>query len=226
MLNPEIDAIIAASRSAGWVLEPEAKRLLALAGIAVPRSCWARSSEEAAGFAAGIGYPVVAKIVSPRIVHKSDAGGVVTGICNAENLAETFSRFSRVNGFEGMLVEETLSGVELIVGARVDYQFGPVILLGMGGTRAEIYRDVSLRMAPLSPGDAERMVHGLKARRLMEGFRGASPVDREALDRLLMNFSRLVMELGESFESIDLNPVMCSPAGCIVADARIMLPGR
>jgi acetate---CoA ligase (ADP-forming) subunit beta len=224
MLNREISDIVSASRGEGWVLEPEAKRLLSLAGIPVPRFRWAKSFEDAAQFAGKIGYPVVAKVVSPRLVHKSDAGGVVTGICDGEKLAATFSRFSRLAGFDGMLVEETLSGTELIVGARVDYQFGPVILVGMGGTRAEIYRDVSLRMAPLNPGDAERMVRGLRARRIFEGFRGSAPVSMEGLEGLVMNLSRLVMELGESFESMDLNPVMCSAAGCVVADARIMLP--
>jgi acyl-CoA synthetase (NDP forming) len=123
-----------------------------------------------------------------------------------------------------VLIEETLAGLELIIGARVDYQFGPIIILGMGGTRAEIYRDVALRMAPLAAGDAELMTRGLKAGRLLEGFRGSAPVDMNGLDGLLIRFSGLVMELGESFASIDLNPVMCSASACVVADARIMLP--
>jgi acyl-CoA synthetase (NDP forming) len=224
MLNPEITAIIAAARTAGWVLEPEAKRLLALAGLPVPRFRWARSSAEAVPFADEIGYPVVAKVVSPRIVHKSDAGGVVAGIANGEQMARVFGRLSGLPGFAGLVIEETLTGLELIIGARVDHQFGPVILLGIGGTRAEIYRDVALRMAPLNTGDAQLMVQGLRARGLLEGFRGAAPVDMNSLNNLLMHFSGLVMDLGESFASIDLNPVMCSARACVVADARIMLP--
>jgi succinyl-CoA synthetase beta subunit len=226
MLNREIAAIIEAARETGWVLEPEAKRLLSLAGIPVPRFRWARSSAEAVPFAAEIGYPVVAKVVSPRIVHKSDAGGVVTGIEGAETMAQVFGRLSGLPGFAGVLIEEMLTGTELIIGARVDYQFGPVILVGMGGTWAELYRDVSLRMAPLNIGDAKLMVQGLKAGRLLEGFRGSAPVDMKGLDGLLMHFSSLVLELGESFTSIDLNPVMCSANACVVADARIMLPSH
>jgi len=116
-----------------------------------------------------------------------------------------------------------VSGTELIVGAKIDYQFGPVILLGMGGTGVEIYRDVTLRMAPLSPKDAESMIRCLKAHQLLEGYRGAKPVDLKGLERLLLVFSGLVMDLEEFIESIDLNPVMCSPAKCVIADARIML---
>jgi hypothetical protein len=122
-----------------------------------------------------------------------------------------------------MLVEEMVSGVELIVGAKVDDQFGPVVLLGMGGTGVEIYKDVTLRMAPLALKDIESMIRCLKAHSLLEGYRGSKPVNLEALNRLLKTFSDFVMDLENSIESIDLNPVICSPTRCVVADARIML---
>jgi hypothetical protein len=122
-----------------------------------------------------------------------------------------------------MLVEEMVSGIELIAGAKVDYQFGPVILLGMGGTAVEIYKDTALRMAPLKEVDVESMLKGLKAHELLNGYRGAQPVNLKELVRTLMAFSRLVMDLEGYFESIDLNPVMCSSTSCVVADARIML---
>jgi len=111
----------------------------------------------------------------------------------------------------------------LIVGSKIDYQFGPVILMGIGGTGVEIYRDVVLRMAPLVDKDVGCMITGLRAHELLEGYRGSDPVDMGKLGRLLMDFSGLVMDLEEMVESIDLNPVMCSSTACVVADARILL---
>lgn len=222
-LRSEMHRIIEAARTDGWVLEPDAKRLFALAGFEVPRFTFARTAEEAIHFAEEIGYPVVGKVVSPRIIHKSDVGGVAVGIADAEGLAETFGRFQRLDGFLGMIVEETVSGIELILGAKIDFQFGPMILLGIGGTGVEIYKDVSLRMAPLTDKDASAMIGGLKAHRLLTGFRGGGSVDLKRLAETLMAFSSLVMELEEGIESIDINPLLCSSQRCVVADARIML---
>jgi succinyl-CoA synthetase beta subunit len=223
MLKKESKAIIMASKKYGWVLEPEAKHLLSISGIDVPKFLWAKNSEEARQFAGEIGYPVVVKLISPQALHKSDVKGVVVGIKTGEELGEAFGRFSSFEGFAGMLVEEMVPGVELIVGAKVDYQFGPVILLGMGGTAAEIYKDTTLRMAPLKEVDVESMLKGLKAHELLKGYRGSHPVNLEELTRTLMAFSSLIMDLEGYFESIDLNPVMCSSERCIVADARIIL---
>jgi succinyl-CoA synthetase beta subunit len=215
--------ILTASKKRGWVMEPQAKRLFSLAGVDVPRFTWARSEDEAVRFAQEIGYPVVCKVVSPEVLHKSDRDGVVVGIDDNKRLTETFARLSQIEGFDGVVVEEMVAGVELIVGAKVDYQFGPVILLGMGGTGVEIYRDVSLRMAPLTQKDIASMMSGLKAHRILEGYRGAEPVDLRALARLLEVFSDLIMDLHEMIDSVDLNPVICSPSRCTVADARIIL---
>jgi acyl-CoA synthetase (NDP forming) len=109
------------------------------------------------------------------------------------------------------------------VGAKVDYQFGPVILLGIGGTGVEIYKDSALRMAPLQERDVRSMVGNLKAHALLEGYRGAEPINLEDLTHLMLTFSQLVMDLQEHVESVDLNPVKCSPRKCIIADARVML---
>ena len=223
MLKKELKAIVKASKRWGWVLEPEAKRLLSISGIDVPKFLWAESSDEAVQFAEKIGYPVVGKLVSPKALHKSEVGGVVVGIDSVKNLEETFHRFSSFEDFAGMLIEEMVSGTELIAGAKVDYQFGPVILLGMGGTAVEIYKDTTLRMAPLKEVDVESMLKGLQAHELLKGYRGSQPVNLKELVRTLMAFSSLVMDLEGYFESIDLNPVMCSSKRCVVADARIML---
>lgn len=223
MLTDEMRSILSDAQDAGWLMEPQAKRLLSLAGVDVTRFIWARDAGEAVKFAHSIGYPVVAKIVSPRVVHKSDIGGVVVGIGDDEGLAAAFERFRKIDGFTGMLVEEPLKGMEIIVGAKVDHQFGPVLLLGAGGTAVEIYKDVALRMIPVREEDIRSMVSGLKAHRLLEGYRGADPVDMEKLSRLLLSFSDLVMDLGARVQSIDLNPVMCSSSRCVVADGRFML---
>ncbi len=223
MLTEEMKNIFFSSKEAGWILEPEAKRLLSSAGIDVPRFRWATEIEEAIRSAEEIGYPVVGKVVSPKVIHKSEKNGVEVGIGNETKLKETFRRFSGIDGFTGMLVEEMFSGLELIIGAKVDFQFGPVILLGMGGIWAEIYRDVALRMAPIDEEDIESMIGCLKAHSLLEGYRGSDPVNVKELKRLLLTFSDLVMDLERLIESIDLNPIICSPARCVAADARIIL---
>jgi succinyl-CoA synthetase beta subunit len=219
----DINRIVEAARADGWVLEPDAKRMFALAGFDIPRFTVSRTVEEAIRFAGEIGYPVVAKVVSTRILHKSDVGGVAVGIVDAGRLAEAFRRFQGLDGFLGMIVEETMSGVELILGAKTDFQFGPMILLGMGGTGVEIYKDVVLRMAPLSEKDALAMIGGLRAHRRLTGYRGAEKVDLKLLSETILSFSSLVMELGRGIESIDINPLLCSARRCVVADARIIL---
>lgn len=223
MLNDTIRQILSSSRQWGWIQEPEAKRLFSLAGMDVPRFAFASRLEEGLDFAETNGFPVVCKVVSPRVLHKSDVGGVVVGVENPQRLKEAFDRFSRMEGFRGMLVEEMVPGIELIIGAKVDYQFGPVILLGMGGTGVEIYQDITLRMAPLEEGDVLSMVRCLKGYKLLHGYRGSHPVDLNALRNLLLAFSTLVMELEGEIESIDLNPVLCSSTRCVIADARIIL---
>ncbi len=223
MLKKEIATLLEASRTNGWILEPDAKSILRSYGIAVPRFALAVNPEEALQFVRQHGFPVVAKVVSPKVLHKSDVGGVVTGIDNDEWLHDAFQAFSQMEEFAGMLVEEMVPGIELMVGAKVDEQFGPIILFGMGGTEVEIYKDTVLRMAPLKEPDVPSMIKNLKAHRLLEGYRGAEPVNREALTKVLLAFSDLVMDIHESIESIDLNPVLCSTEQCVVADARIML---
>ena len=223
MLTGEMKRILQASRGIGWVMEPEAKQIFSLAGLDVPRFRWAKDKGEVTQFAEEIGYPLVAKVVSPKVIHKSDIKGVVVGIETQQELIEVYQRFGQVESFAGMLIEERVPGIEVIVGAKMDYQFGPIILLGMGGTSAEIYRDVSLRMAPLSPIDIASMVKCLKAHELLEGYRGSDAIHLGELVKTIQVFSALVMDLQGEIESIDLNPVMCSSTRCVVADARIML---
>lgn len=223
MLTDVMTTILSAAEKDGWVLEPEAKRLLDLAGIPVPRFHLATTSADAVQAAGKIGYPVVAKAVSPAVIHKTEVDGVAVGLKTDAEIEAAFNRFQRFDQFKGMLVEEMVTGVELIVGANIDYQFGPVALLGIGGTGVELYRDTAVRMAPVNEADVGSMVQQLKGRRALEGFRGSEPVDMKSLGNLVVCFSELIMDLERRITSIDLNPVMCSPGGCVVADARIML---
>ncbi len=220
---PEMRAIIESAREDGWILEPDAKRLFSLAGLTVPRFALVQTPQEALCFAQEIGYPLVAKIVSPRVIHKADVGGVVVGIASEARLVDVCRRFQSFEGFRGILVEEMVGGVELILGAKTDLQFGPIILLGIGGTGVEIYRDVVMLMAPLSEKDASLMYKGLTGHQFLEGYRGAKPVALEKLTQTLLTFSHIVMELEGLFDSIDINPLLCSSRDCIVADARVIL---
>jgi hypothetical protein len=213
-------------RQAGWIPEPDAMDILRAEGLEVVPHRTAGSVEEAVRFAGEIGFPVVAKVVSPEIMHKSDVAGVATGITTGEELAGHFERFRRMEGFTGMLVAAMLSGVELILGARIDSQFGPAILLGIGGTGVEIYGDVAVRLAPLSARDAAAMAAGLRGRPLLEGFRRQPGVNMENLTATMLRFSDLVMKYRDRIESVDINPLICSVEKCTVADARIVLPGR
>jgi succinyl-CoA synthetase beta subunit len=212
-----------ASRERGWVSEADAKSLLAEVGLTVPRFTTVTETVQIQSASADIGFPLAAKVVSTRILHKSDLGGVKTNITGPEELAAVFETFRRLDGFEAMLIEEMVSGLELIIGAKIDDQFGPVVMLGMGGTGVEIYQDISLRMAPVGSEDVTSMIKCLKGGRLLSGYRGGVVVNRDELIRTIICFSEFVMAAAEMIESIDLNPVMCSAERCVVADARIML---
>ena len=223
MLTDAMTTILAAAGETGWVLEPDAKRILGLAGIPIPNFILATTVDDALRAAGKIGYPVATKVVSPAILHKTEFDGVALGLETDEALQAVFDRFKRFDQFKGVLVEEMVAGVELIVGAKIDYQFGPVVLLGIGGVGVELYGDTAVRMAPVDAQDVRSMVHQLKGRRLLEGFRGSDPVDMKSLSDLVVRFSELIMDLESRITSIDLNPVMCTSEGCVVADARIIL---
>ena len=223
MLREEIRILLDESKERGWVMEPQAKEILRLSGVEVTRFMWCRDPGEAVACVRTIGYPVVVKVVSPEVVHKSDVGGVATGISDDSGLVAAFNKMSGIKGFSGVIVEETLKGLELIVGMNRDRQFGPVILLGMGGTAVEIYKDVAIRMAPLREQDVRSMLNSIKAHPLLEGYRGAPPISIDALEKMLLAFSGLAMEFDGAVDSIDLNPVICGPERCVAADARIML---
>ncbi len=218
-----VKEVLERSRAYGWVLEPDAKEILREYGIPVTRYAWVRSKAEALREAETIGYPLVAKVVSPDVLHKSDTGGVVVGVKNGDSLEEIYRRFEGMKGFRGMLLDEMAVGVEFIIGSKDDPQFGPVVLAGLGGTSVEVYRDVAVRMAPITAAVAMKALESLKGIALLKGYRGGLKASIDSLADLMVRFSETAFDLNEMVESIDCNPVMCSAAGSVVADARIIL---
>jgi len=219
----EVDRILKARETAGWVPEPEAKTIFRTANIPVANFAYATNRMEALEKANIIGYPVAAKVVSVKIIHKSDHGGVRVNIGNPDELAAVWDSFEKLDAFEGMVIDEMVQGTELFLGARDDEQFGPVVLLGIGGTGVEIYKDVAIRMAPLSEADVNSMIDELKGKAFILGHRGRPPVNIKILINAVIRFSELAMILENRFTSMDVNPFMCGPNRCVAVDGRIML---
>jgi len=222
MIDVKVKEIINSSKNYGWILEQDAKFILKTYGIKVPDYKFSKTFKDALEFSQN-NYPVVCKVVSPDIVHKSDVGGVIVGIKNDNELKDAFEKLSELKGFKGCLIEKMVQGMELIIGAKNDAQFGPVVLVGMGGVSVEIYKDSAIRMAPLTENDIEKMLESLKCYPLLKGYRGNKGINIEKLKEILLKFSKILIDLQPYFESIDLNPVICSENECFVADARIIL---
>jgi acetyl-CoA synthetase (ADP-forming) len=214
------------------LLEHEALKLCELYGLPVPGYGLARSEEEAVELAERVGYPAVLKVVSPDISHKSDVGGVILGVRSAEEVRSSYRRIlenvkagapgSRVHG---VLVQRMAKpDLEIIVGGIRDPVFGPVVMFGLGGVFVEVLKDVSFRIAPLSDADVDDMVREVKGYRILEGFRGSPPRDLDALKRVILGVSRMMVEVGEIAE-LDLNPVILYPRGegALIVDARVIL---
>ena len=212
------------------LLENEAKTICKEYGISVTNFALAANPEQAVSEAEKIGYPVVLKIVSPDIIHKSDAGGVIINLKNATEVTAAYTKildntkkYKPEAKIVGVLVQEMApQSTEVIVGAIKDPQFGQTLMFGLGGIFVEILKDVNFRVAPLTEQDAKEMITQLKAYPLLKGYRNTPPADQDALVKILLNTSRLVMEHPEIRE-LDLNPVMAYQSGAKTVDARIIL---
>ncbi len=223
-----IDRAKAEGRTA--LAAPEAKRVADAYHIPVPKEGLATSADAAATLAAQIGFPVVLKIVSPQILHKTDAGGVVTGVASAdaaraayEKIVAAAKTYDPKATIEGVQVQQQVTTAqEVIVGAVTDPSFGKLIAFGLGGVLVEIMKDVTFRLAPATHDDALSMLDSIKAAELLKGVRGGEPADREALAALLVAVSRLVTDFPEISE-VDLNPVLARPDGLTAVDVRIVL---
>ena len=212
------------------LLETEAKTLCMEYDIPVTRFKLAKDEEEAAEYAAAIGFPIVLKIVSPDIVHKSDVGGVIVGIKNLRDvrtgyrqIVKNVKKHNPDAKIAGILVQEMApSGTEVIVGSIKDPQFGPAIMFGLGGVFVEVLKDVTFRIAPVTEDEAAEMISEVKAYPLLKGYRNTPPADLKAITKILVNTSRLVTEHPE-IKELDLNPIMVYEKGAKAVDARIIL---
>ena len=214
----------------GVITEELSKSILKKYGIRVPPYALVTSASDAAAAAKRIGFPLVMKVVSPQILHKTDVGGVKVGIDNVGDVKKTFNdmygRLSKKRGVtvKGILLEKMVpKGVELIVGIQNDPQFGPVIMVGLGGIMTEIMKDVAFRMLPITTSDAKSMLSELRGAALLKGFRGADPVDTNALADALVQIGRLGVDHADYINSIDFNPVVVYPKSHYVVDAKIIL---
>ena len=228
----EATGIVRRARAEGRAVltETEAKRLIAGLGIPTTRMIAAAAREEAVAAAREVGYPCVLKVSSPAISHKSDAGGVKVGLADERQVADAYdaimascrARFPEAE-IEGVTVQDMARpGLEVIVGTATDPQFGPVVMFGLGGVWVEVLKDVSFKLAPLTKDDARAAIGEIRAARLLDGFRGSEPVDKAALEDILLKVSEFVAATPEVLE-MDLNPVFAYPDGAVAVDARVIL---
>ena len=209
---------------------PEGKLVCDAYGIAVPKEGLATSGTEAAKLATSIGYPVVLKIISPEILHKTEAGGVIVGVKNAAEARRGFDAimasaktYNRKATLLGVQVQQMLGGgQEVIIGAVTDPSFGKLVAFGLGGILVEVLKDITFRLAPTSKEDALSMLDGIAAAEILKGVRGADPVSRDALAAMIQNVSQLVSDFPEIAE-MDLNPVFATKKGALAADVRIVV---
>jgi acyl-CoA synthetase (NDP forming) len=212
------------------LLETEAKTICIEYGIPVTKFKLAKNEKEAATYADQIGYPIVLKIVSPDVIHKSDAGAVIVNLKTPVEVAsaykkilENVKKYNADAKIDGVLVQEMApQSTEVIVGAIKDPQFGQTLMFGLGGIFVEILKDVNFKIAPLTAEDAKEMITELKAYPLLKGYRNTPPADIGALVTILCNTSRLVMDNPE-IKELDLNPIMAYQSGAKTVDARIIL---
>ena len=212
------------------LLETEAKELLREYGIPVPNFKLIKSEEEIAELAKEINFPIVMKIVSPDIIHKTDAGGVKVGVKDEEEARIAYQeiiskaiKYNKKASISGVIAYTMVpQGTEIIIGMMKDPHFGPVIMFGLGGIFVEVLKDISFRILPIEEIDAREMIAEIKGYEILKGARGNPPRDIRAIEEVLMKVSKLTMENPEINE-IDLNPIFVFENGIQAVDARMIL---
>lgn len=230
MANEEVQKIFndVFSTNEKVITEELAKKILTEYGVKVPKYALVKSADEAEKKAREVGFPLVAKIVSPQILHKTDVNGVKVGLNSEAAVKETFNdmhgRLSKQYNVKGVLLEKMAApGAELIVGLQNDPQFGPIIMVGIGGIYTEVFKDVTFRVLPITKEDAVSMMEDLKGKQILKGFRGAPPVSMDALANALVSIGNLGTDMAPYYESIDFNPVIFYEKDYVVVDAKILL---
>jgi len=212
------------------LLEPEAKAICRAYELPLPEFEVATNKKQAVDFAKQLLYPVVLKIVSPDITHKTEAGGVLLDLNSTAEVEEGYERlvsnaktFKKDARIVGVLVQHMVTrGLEVIVGGLRDPQFGAVVMFGLGGIFTEVLEDVTFGITPISEWDARQMIQGIRARRTLTGFRGQPPADEGAIARIICGVSKM-MDENPSIGQLDLNPVMVYGHECAIVDARVVL---
>ncbi len=210
--------------------EVESKELLKEAEIPIIETKLARTKAEAISLSKKVGFPVVLKIASPDIIHKSDSGGVKLGLKNATQVGTAYSEIiasmrhklpkARIQGVSVQKMAHP--GIEVIIGMSKDAQFGPVLMCGLGGILVEILKDVSFRIVPVTRKDAAEMISELKGYRLLQGYRGQEAVNIPSLEQLIVKVSQFV-DQNPQIKELDLNPIFAYKDGVVAVDARIIL---
>jgi len=212
------------------LLEPEAMALMAMIGIPTPSFYLSNSIEEAQKIAQALGYPVVLKVVSQDIIHKSDIGGVKLNILNQDQVSEKFKEIQKSvrekapkARISGIMVQKMVpSATEVVIGALRDKQFGPAVMFGLGGIFIEILKDVSFRIAPVDKDDANEMIKEIKGYPLLLGYRGSPRLDIDTIADSIVKVSELIMNIDE-IDQLDLNPILVYPSGLVAVDVRVIL---
>lgn len=210
------------------ITEELSKLILEKYGVDTPKYALVTSKKDVSSAAKKVGFPMVMKVVSPEILHKTDVGGVKVGIQKTSEAKDVFrdmnKRLSKKASIKGILMEQMVpGGIELIVGVQNDPQFGPVIMVGMGGIMTEIMKDVSFRMLPIDTLDAKSMLEELRGAKLLKGFRGSEPVDIDMICDMLVKIGTMAIDNADYINSIDFNPVVVYPKSYKVVDAKIIL---
>ena len=223
-------ALVGAAPRGVTLSEVESKQLLAAYGVPVSRDLVATSADEALEAANAIGYPVVMKILSRQIGHKSDLGLVKVGLASPAAVGAAFAELTGraaaatpSAAIDGVLVSELASGIETVVGLTHDVVFGPTVMFGLGGVLVEVLGDVSFRVPPFPASEARLMIEEIRGWRLLRGARGAAPVDIDALVAALMGVQRLALDLGDRVREVDVNPLMARPDGAVAVDALVTM---
>lgn len=228
----KIQNIVESSKGTPRVItEESSKEILSEYGIKVPKYALVTNSDEAVQKSKEIGFPLVAKIVSPDILHKTDVGGVKVGLNSEDEVKKAFDdMFNRLKekfDVKGVLLEKMVpNGVELIVGLQNDSQFGPSIMVGLGGIYTELFKDVSFRVLPVTKNEAAKMLESLRGKDILKGFRGSKPIDLDMLSQAIVNIGTLGVDMAGKYESIDFNPVVVYPDSYYVVDAKIILKDK
>jgi acyl-CoA synthetase (NDP forming) len=210
------------------LLLPEAFEVLQVYGIPVAPYRVIHQKNDLKKGIKEVGSPAVLKVISPEISHKSDAGGVILNIDDLQKAGEAFEKIRKLNRQKssGVLIQKMISGgKEVILGAKRDSSFGPVILFGLGGIYVEVLKETSLRVAPINQSEAEEMISELKTTAILKGVRGERPLDIEALVENLLRLSQLMIDFPE-IEGIDINPVIVMEKGTVAVDARLLLKAQ